>query len=71
MFMPFKVPTGENLEGTVPALVLLVGLAKLFSLGATRSGNPSPVGDSGIVSRKGVELPLAVGGPHMPGERPS
>lgn len=35
-----------------------------------KSGKPSWLGDSGMVSRKGVEPPLA-GGPHMLGVRPS
>lgn len=67
---PLTVPTGENLDGTVPALARRDGLVKLISDGGTRSGNPSWDGDSGIVSRNGVELPL-VGGPQMPGDRPS
>ena len=69
--MPFIVPTGGNLEGTVPALALLAGLFTPVSAGGTKSGKPSWVGDSGMFSRRGVELPLAVGGPHMPGESPS
>lgn len=69
--IPFIVPTGGNLEGTVPALALLAGLFTPVSATGTRSGKPSWVGDSGIFSRRGVELPLAVGGPHMPGESPS
>lgn len=70
-FIPLIVPTGENLEGTVPALALLAGLFRPASAGGTRSGKPSRVGDSGIFSRKGVELPLAVGGPQILGESPS
>lgn len=35
-----------------------------------KSGKPSWLGDSGMVSRKGVEPPLA-GGPHMLGVKPS
>jgi hypothetical protein len=62
---------GENFDGTVPALALLAGLLRQTSAGAMRSGKPSWVGDSGIFSRNGVEFPLAVGGPQMPGERPS
>ena len=41
------------------------------SVGGTKSGNPSWLGDSGMVSRSGVEPPLA-GGPHKFGVvRPS
>jgi hypothetical protein len=69
--MPFIVPTGGNLDGTVPALALLAGLLRPVSAGGTKSGKPSWVGDSGMFSRRGVELPLAVGGPHMLGESPS
>lgn len=60
---PLTEPTGENFEGTVPALALLEGLLKPASVVATRSGKPSWVGDSGIFSHRGVEFPLAVGGP--------
>ena len=67
---PLIVPTGENLDGTVPARVRLDGLVKFVSEGGTRSGNPSWDGDSGIVSRKGVEFPL-VGGPQIFGDKPS
>ena len=35
------VPTGENLEGTVPALVRREGFVTFISDGGTRSGNPS------------------------------
>jgi hypothetical protein len=35
-----------------------------------KSGKLSALGDSGMVSRRGVELPL-VGGPHICGVRPS
>ena len=69
-FIPLIVPTGENLEGTVPALALRAGLFNPISDGGIRSGNPSCVGDSGMLSCSGVELPL-VGGPQIPGERPS
>lgn len=64
------VPTGENLDGTVPALARRAGLLRLPSVGPTRSGKPSCDGDSGIVSRSGVEFPLA-GGPQMLGDKPS
>jgi hypothetical protein len=36
----------------------------------SKAGKLSPLGDSGIVSRNGVELPL-VGGPHICGVNPS
>lgn len=63
----FRAPNpaaGENLEGNVPARVRPLGALWLVVSGAAcpKSGNPSPLGDSGIVSRNGVELPL-VGGP--------
>ena len=66
---PPIAPLGENLEGRVPARVLR-GLCILFSVGGMKSGKPSWLGDSGIVSRKGVEPPLA-GGPHMFAVKPS
>ena len=56
-------PPGENLEGTVPARARLF-CGKLSGVGSwVKSGNPS-VGDSGIFSRSGVELPLVGGPPH-------
>ena len=64
------VLAGENLEGTVPALDLLGVFCELLSDGGMKSGNPSWLGDSGMVSRSGVEPPLA-GGPHIVGVRPS
>ena len=67
---PLIVPTGENLDGTVPARVRRDGLVRFVSEGAVRSGNPSWEGDSGIVSRNGVEFPL-VGGPQILGDKPS
>lgn len=67
---PLIVPTGENLDGTVPARVRREGLATLISEGGTRSGKPSCEGDSGMVSRNGVEFPL-VGGPQILGDNPS
>ena len=70
MLTPLIVPTGENLDGTVPARVRRDGLVRFVSEGGTRSGNPSWDGDSGIVSRNGVEFPL-VGGPQMLGDKPS
>lgn len=65
----FKAPpspaAGENREGKVPALVLPLVKFGVATSGVPwlKSGKPSPLGDSGIVSRNGVELPL-VGGPH-------
>jgi len=61
-------PPGENRDGTVPARPRLVcgesGLGR-----PEKSGKPS-VGDSGMFSRSGVELPL-VGGPQGFGTTPS
>lgn len=58
-------PPGEKRDGTVPARALLIG-GRLSGVGrcVVKSGKPSVVGDSGIVSRRGVELPL-VGGAHV------
>ena len=66
--MPLMVPTGEILEGSVPALPLLAGLLMPDSVTGTRSGKPSCEGDSGI-SYSGVDVPL-VGGPQMLGDNP-
>ena len=69
-FRPVFPLPGENLEGKVPARPLR-GDCKVFSVGGIRSGKPSWFGDSGMVSLRGVDPPLA-GGPHMPGvESPS
>ena len=58
-----KASLGENREGTVPARALRVlGCALVSDDGGTKSGKPSWLGDSGMVSRRGVEPPLA-GGP--------
>lgn len=58
---PFPIPPAGNRDGTVPARARRVE-GKLSGVGSwAKSGNPS-VGDSGMFSRKGVELPL-VGGP--------
>lgn len=66
---PFVMPPGENRDGTVPARALLAE-GRLSGVGrCVKSGNPS-VGDSGMFSRKGVELPL-VGGPQTLSGRPS
>ena len=70
LVMPGLFAPGENLEGTVPALTRRWGPCVEFSDGGMKSGKPSWLGDSGIVSRRGVEPPLA-GGPHILGVRPS
>ena len=64
---PPSPAAGENLEGSVPARVLprVSGAVAGFAVsgaGCVKSGKPSALGDSGIVSRRGVLLPL-VGGP--------
>jgi hypothetical protein len=60
---PFpRLPAG-NREGTVPARARLVEDRPSGVGSCAKSGNPS-VGDSGIFSRKGVELPLVGGPPH-------
>lgn len=61
---PLPALPGENLEGRVPARARRVWGKPGTSWadgGWTKSGKPS-VGDSGMFSRRGVELPL-VGGP--------
>ena len=76
---PFKELTGGNREGTVPARVLRMELGAEAALpeppvawAESKSGKLSLPGDSGIVSRSGVEWPLpVVGGPQICGERPS
>jgi hypothetical protein len=66
---PLLAPPGEKRDGTVPARARLV-CGRLSGVGrCEKSGNPS-VGDSGMFSRRGVELPL-VGGPHTLTGRPS
>jgi len=67
---PFVTPPGEKREGTVPARARLVVDGRLSGVGrCEKSGKPS-VGDSGMFSRSGVELPL-VGGPQTFTGRPS
>ena len=61
---------GENREGTVPARARRAGLCVVFSVGGIKSGKPSWLGDSGMVSLSGVEPPLA-GGPQTLGAKPS
>ena len=70
LLAPAAELAGENLEGTVPARDLRGVVWVLLSAGGMKSGKPSWLGDSGIVSRSGVEPPLA-GGPHMLGVNPS
>ena len=63
----------ENLDGRVPARARRVDVCAADAgsgMDWLKSGKLSPLGDSGIVSRSGVELPL-VGGPHICGARPS
>lgn len=64
---PLTVPTGDILEGRVPARARLAGLVKPASAIGTRSGKPSCDGDSGTIDR-GVEVPLT-GGPQILGDR--
>ena len=64
LLVPGVTPPGENLDGTVPARSRRAELCELLSGGGMKSGNPSWLGDSGMVSRRGVEPPLA-GGPHI------
>lgn len=58
---PFRELTGGKREGTVPALVRLVEAAGVaeeapaLACPESKSGKLSLPGDSGIVSRKGVE----------------
>jgi hypothetical protein len=67
---PLAAPPGEKRDGTVPARARLVGCGRLSGVGrCVKSGKPS-VGDSGMFSRRGVELPL-VGGPQTLTGRPS
>lgn len=76
---PFRELTGGNREGTVPALFRRrepgaeeVRPDPAVAWPASKSGKLSLPGDSGIVSRSGVECPLpVVGGPQIWGERPS
>lgn len=66
---PLLTPPGEKRDGTVPARARLVE-GRLSDVGRwAKSGKPS-VGDSGMFSRRGVELPL-VGGPQTLTGRPS
>jgi hypothetical protein len=66
---PLLAPPGEKRDGTVPARARLVE-GRFSGVGrCEKSGKPS-VGDSGMFSRRGVELPL-VGGPQTLTGRPS
>lgn len=61
--MPLTPAPAGNLDGTVPARARRVW-GKLSGVGSwAKSGKPS-VGDSGMFSRRGVELPLVGGPPH-------
>jgi hypothetical protein len=67
------LPAVVKREGRVPARVLprnWLGALPGESGWAAKSGKLSPWGDSGIESRRGVELPL-VGGPQIWGVMPS
>lgn len=64
---------GEKREGRVPARARRVDVWEADAVSGMawlKSGKLSPLGDSGMVSRNGVELPL-VGGPHICGVKPS
>ena len=70
---PGGAAEGEKRDGSVPARArrVEVCVAETGSgMAWLKSGKLSPLGDSGMVSRRGVELPL-VGGPHIWGARPS
>jgi hypothetical protein len=70
---PAGVEEGEKREGRVPARARRVDVCvadAVSGIACSKLGKLSPLGDSGIVSRKGVELPL-VGGPHICGVSPS
>jgi len=65
---PGTILPGGNLDGTVPARDRRVsglcwGSSGIGMLMLGKVSVPSSPGDSGIVSRKGVDTPLAVGGP--------
>jgi hypothetical protein len=70
---PGGAAEGEKRDGSVPARARRVDVcvaAAASGIAWLKSGKLSPLGDSGIVSRRGVELPL-VGGPHICGASPS
>jgi hypothetical protein len=70
---PGGAAEGEKREGRVPARARRVDVcaaAFVSGMALLKSGKLSALGDSGMVSRNGVELPL-VGGPHICGVRPS
>lgn len=69
---PLRELTGGNRDGTVPARVRRVELGAerdpepAVACPASKSGKLSLPGDSGMVSRSGVEWPLpVVGGPQI------
>jgi hypothetical protein len=64
---------GEKRDGRVPARARRADVwpaDAVSGMAWLKSGKLSPLGDSGMVSRRGVELPL-VGGPHICGATPS
>ena len=69
MFMkPPGAAEGEKREGRVPARARRVegwAAAVVSGMAWLKSGKLSALGDSGIVSRSGVELPLVGGPPHI------
>lgn len=75
---PLREVVAGNREGTVPARARRAELAAEFvpdpevACVESKSGKLSLPGDSGMVSRNGVEWPLpVVGGPHICGDSPS
>jgi hypothetical protein len=72
---PGGAAEGEKREGRVPARARRLGAGAADMVSGTallKSGKLkfSLLGDSGMVSRSGVEFPL-VGGPHICGVKPS
>jgi hypothetical protein len=65
---------GENRDGSVPARPRRPGVCPAdvaSGIALLKSGKLSALGDSGMVSRNGVELPLVGGPPHICGVKPS
>lgn len=70
---PGGAAEGEKREGRVPARARRVEFCvaeAVSGMTLLKSGKLSVFGDSGMVSRNGVEFPL-VGGPHICGVKPS
>jgi hypothetical protein len=70
---PGGAAEGEKRDGRVPARARRVDVCAVDAasgMALLKSGKLSALGDSGMVSRNGVELPL-VGGPHICGVSPS